>query len=246
MASTSEHTFGNKLERGRSLQVALKEITGYKPDNAALMPATFEIFLDTVEAANDEVAGKSQVLVDVRTARRLAYFGDAKQGLPGLRSLAGRVRDHIGTMPGGKKGPKYRQIQKLVQKIVNYHPPRKKVSGTPDANKKEISQSEASYGSMVQHGRDLAAAVASIPGYNPSAADLQPDALKAAMKALAVHNEDVAKALVDASNAIAARTALYEAEETGLRSQFQQAKAAVASQYGRRSPEYKSVSKIRY
>ena len=64
--------------------------------------------------------------------------------VPGLQTLAGRVRDYVGSMPGGKSSPNYRQIQRLTQKIANYHPPRKKVSGTPDANKKEISQSEAS------------------------------------------------------------------------------------------------------
>jgi hypothetical protein len=85
-----------------------------------------------------------------------------------------------------------------------------------------------------------------VPGYNPSAPDLLPAALKTAMTTLAGHNENVAKALVDASNVIAARTALYEAEETGLRSQMQQAKAAVASQFGRRSAEYKTVSGIKY
>ena len=156
------------------------------------------------------------------------------------------MRDYVGSMPGGKNSPGYRQIQRLVQKINNYHPPRRKVSGEPNANKKEVSQSEASYGSMVQAGRDLAAAVAKIPGYNPAAADLQPAALKAAMAVLAGHNEAVAGALVEASRAIADRAALYEAEQTGLRTQFQQAKAAVASQFGRRSPEYKSISGIRY
>jgi hypothetical protein len=35
-------------------------------------------------------------------------------------------------------------------------------------------------------------------------------------------------------------------DETGLKPRFQQAKAAVASQFGRRSAEYKSVSGIRY
>jgi hypothetical protein len=45
---------------------------------------------------------------------------------------------------------------------------------------------------------------------------------------------------------VARAALLYDAEKTGLRSQFQQAKAAVASQFGRRSAEYKTVSGIRY
>lgn len=99
---------------------------------------------------------------------------------------------------------------------------------------------------MVQAGRDLAAAAAKVPDYNPSAADLQPAALTAAMTALANHNNTVSGALVEARNAIAERADLYEGDQSRLKSQFQQAKAAVASQFGRRSPEYKSVSGIRY
>ena len=86
--------------------------------------------------------------------------------------------------------------------------------------------------SMVQAGRDLAATVEKLPGYNPAAADLQPAALKAAMAVLAGHNAAVA-APGRGSRAISDRAALYEAEQTGLRQQFQQEKADVASQPAR-------------
>lgn len=66
------------------------------------------------------------------------------------------------------------------------------------------------------------------------------------MTALADKNKEVATALVDVRNAVAARADLYESDTTGLKSKFQQAKAAVAAQYGKRSPEYQSVSHIRY
>ncbi len=247
MPSTSEHTFGNRLEHGRTLCVALGKIAGYQPDNQDLKPDTFDTFLETVEDANDFVAGFLQTLSDKRVARRTAFYGDAKQGVGGLGTLAGRVRDNIGSMPGGKKSPSYKQIQRLTQKINNYHRPRKSVkTGSPDAQKKEISQSEASYGSLVQAGRDLAAAAAKVPGYNPKNADLAPAALTGVMKTLASHNKAVADALADASKAIDDRSRLYEDPNTGLKTRFQQAKAAVASQFGRRSAEYEAVSHIRY
>jgi len=249
MASTSERSFGNKLQHARDLQVALGKIVGYKPDNLDLAPAAFDQYCDTVEEGNDGVAAKDQPLSDRRTARRFAFFGDAKGAVEGLATRAGRVRDFVGAMPGGKKSPSYKQIQKLVQKISNYRPPRKPVTappGTPAANKKEISKSEASYGSLVQAGRDLAAAAAGVPGYNPTAPDLQPAGLKAFMKNLNNHNRLVAEARVDSGNVIAARALLYDDEKTGLQTRFHQAKAAVASQFGRRSPEYKSIAHIRY
>ena len=48
--------------------------------------------------------------------------------------------------------------------------------------------------------------------------------------------------LVDAGKTIDDRSRLYEDAQTGLKSRFQKAKAAVASQFGRRSPEYEAIS----
>jgi hypothetical protein len=168
MPSSSEQTFGNRLQHGRDLKGGLDQITGYAPDNAALTPANFGTFLDTVKDGNNVVASTAQVLADARETRRLAFFGDTSTNLGGLRTLAGRVRDHVGSMPGGKKSAGYKQVQRLTQKISNYHPPKKAVTtsagGSTATDKKKISQSEKSYGSLVQAGRDLAAAVAQIPG----------------------------------------------------------------------------------
>lgn len=125
MPSTSERTFGNRLGHAHSLHAALGKITGYKPDNTDLDTAPFGTYLDSVEAANSDVAGKSQLLFDARTARRVAYFGNTKNGVPGLATLAARVRDTVGSMAGGKNSPSYKQIQRLAQKISNYRPPKK-------------------------------------------------------------------------------------------------------------------------
>lgn len=249
MPSTSEQTFCNRLEHARTLQVALGKIAGYAPDNSALTPENFDLFLDSVEVANGAVAETGQLLSDARTNRRLAYFGDTEQDVPGLATLAGRVRDAVGSMAGGKKSASYPRIQKLTQKISNYHPPKKPVSSSPGetpTEKKTISQSEASYGSMIQAGRDLGAAVAKVPGYKPTSEDLKPAGLATAMDDLAGHNKAVAEALFNAQQAIDDRLNIYEDPETGLAGQFQRAKAAVASQFGRRSSEYRTVSAIRY
>ena len=55
-----------------------------------------------VRAANARVARAAQARSDARTTRRLAYFGDAKQGFPGLATLVRRVRDAVSSMRGGK------------------------------------------------------------------------------------------------------------------------------------------------
>jgi hypothetical protein len=78
------------------------------------------------------------------------------------------------------------------------------------------------------------------------ATDLKPANLVLAMKALADKNDAVAAALIDAQGEIDARADPDDHPETGLKSQFQQAKAAVASQFGRRSTEFATVSGIRY
>jgi hypothetical protein len=66
------------------------------------------------------------------------------------------------------------------------------------------------------------------------------------MKDLENKNNAVATARIKSQEATDARAALYDHPETGLKSVFQQAKAAVASQFGRRSPEYATVAGIRY
>jgi len=91
MPSTSEQTFGNKLQHGRDLNTALGQIVGYSPDNPDLTVAALGLFLLDVEAANNLVASTGQALSDARRDRRMTYFGDS--GTPGLGTLAGRVRD---------------------------------------------------------------------------------------------------------------------------------------------------------
>ena len=249
MASTSEKTFGNRLEHAQTLKTTVGQILGYAPDNTDLTVTNFDTFLTSVETANNNVAAEGELLAEARSDRRLAFFGNVEQDTGGLRTLAGRVRDYVGSMPGGKKSPTYLRVQKLTQKISNYRPPKKKVSPSPGATpveKKKVSQSEASYGSLVQAGRDLAAAVGALSGYSPAALDLQPAALAATMKDLGDKNTAVASALVAAQKAVDARNELYENSATGLQTKFQQIKAAVASQFGRRSANYRSVSHIRY
>jgi hypothetical protein len=66
------------------------------------------------------------------------------------------------------------------------------------------------------------------------------------MKALTDKNDAVAAARTAAQGAIDTRLDIYEHPETGLKSVFQQVKAAVASHFGRRSSEYGMVAAIRY
>jgi hypothetical protein len=61
-----------------------------------------------------------------------------------------------------------------------------------------------------------------------------------------VQNEGVASARIEAQKAVDARLDTYEHPETGLKSVFQQVKAAVGSQFGKRSSEYGKVSGIKY
>jgi hypothetical protein len=80
MASTPGQTFGDRLRKINDLR---KE----------------------VEAANAAVVRAAQARSEARSARRSAYFGDARQGVPGLATLVRRVRDTVASMRGGKNLP---------------------------------------------------------------------------------------------------------------------------------------------
>jgi len=70
MHSTPEQTLGDRLRKFNDLRKNLA-------------------------AANAAVAGAAQARSDARTARRLAYFGDARQDFAGLATLVRRVRDAL-------------------------------------------------------------------------------------------------------------------------------------------------------
>ncbi len=116
----------------------------------------------------------------------------------------------------------------------------------PTPNPQQISVSQQSYDSLLQHFNALIALVASEPTYMPNEMDLQVATLTAQSANLAAKNTDVINATTNLSNARITRNATLYANQTGLYDIAQEVKKYVKSVFGASSEQYKQVSGIKF
>jgi hypothetical protein len=169
----------------------------------------------------------------------------------GLLDLSRKVRDYLASQPDGKKTAAFKSVQKLVQKMVNYRKPKNPkdiptppLPGDPPASKKR-STSEQSFGSLIRAGEDIHQIILLAAGYAPSNVKLTPAKFNTFLTTLDLLNDDVAAKYNAYDDAVEKRFALYEGKD-GLRDRMQQTKEYIASEYGKKSNEYKDAVKIKY
>ncbi len=155
------------------------------------------------------------------------------------------------SLAGGKKSAAYKRLQKLVQKLNNQRPAAKPLTGeTPTgataAGQKRISQSERSYGSMAQMGRDLATHVAGTSGYAPTNAKITAAGLDAFAVDLEADNRVVTQKLTIADDAIKTRGDMYENEDTGLLARIKLMKSYVSGEIGKKSEVYQQLVALHF
>ena len=245
MASTSEDTFGRRLNSGYELAGIIENMPDYTPANSNLSFENFTILLDDIRQHNLDTATRQAGLSTQRETRRNLYF--AKPA--GLVPRSSRIRDYISSLPGGKRSANFLNVQSEVQKMYNYQ--RRTGSndtetGETESGQRRISQSERSFGSMLETGQRIAGVLTNMgTGYAPTIDDLKLANRLPLMEDIGQKNVDVASALAGVKVMIAVRKRLYT-ENNGLRERITQIKAYIRARFGRNSPEYISVKHIRY
>ncbi|MFZ1517227.1 MAG: hypothetical protein WAU11_00540 [Ignavibacteriaceae bacterium] len=234
MASTSERTFGQRYTKGRDLVEYLKLVTGYAPTESALLPANLTTLLDSINTANSEVASTVSIMQTARD-ERLTMF---KNNTTGLITRCAQVRDYIASfLPQGKKSADYKKVQKIVMLMrgirLSKKPP------VTEGGKKSVSTSERSYGSMLQAGKDVLEIIKTTSGYAPSNTAITIANFTTLVATLDAKNSEVANKQEVYDNKIEDRGNLY----TELADRVTKVKAALASQYGKQSNEYKDSVK---
>jgi len=240
MASVSEQTFGQKYTKACAILEHLKAISGYQPANPTIAIPALQTFLDEVDEANNQVASQLVSLQSARAERLELYNGD-----DGLLKRARSIRDYLGSStPKGKKLDHYIRVQRIVQQMTNYHPPKKITQPVvPDADKERtISTSERSFGSLIRAGKDILERIVKVGNYAPINIDLSVANFGLLVEKIESKNNEVASVLTSYTEAISKRMEIYEE----LNSRIQQIKLALASQYGKDAYEYLEVIKIRY
>lgn len=117
---------------------------------------------------------------------------------------------------------------------------------TPPAEQKQISVSQQSYDSLVDHFTKLIQVVSSEPLYTPNENELKATALNTTLTNLKAVNTAVINAETAYSNALLARNNTLYSPATGLVETALEVKKYVKSVFGATSPQYKQVGKIAF
>ena len=232
MPSSAEYTFGQRYTKGRDLVEYLKTLTGYAPGNPDLEPAALSTLLDSIEAANTEVASRNTSLQTERDKRYNLY----KDKLNGVITLSGQIRDYVASNdPKGKKSLDYKKLQKMVQRMRGIRLTKKPAPPEGGGGPKTISTSERSFGSMLAVGREILEVIKTITGYAPSNTKLTVADFTTFLDSIDTQNSLVAQKLEEWDNSVELRSGFY----VTLAENVKKVKLALASQFGKTSNEYK-------
>lgn len=234
MVSTSERTFGQRYTKGRDLVEYLKLVPTYAPTETAIQPANLTTLLDSIDTANSEVGAAKSALQTERDERIVMF----KNNTTGLITRCAQIRDYIASFhPQGKKALDFKKVQKIVMLMRGI-----RLSKKPPAvegGKKSVSTSERSYGSMLQAGKDVLEVIKTIAGYAPSNTAITVANFTTTLAAIDAKNSSVAEKQEIYDNKVETRAGLYN----DLGDRVTKVKAALASQYGKQSNEYKDSVK---
>ena len=237
----AEFTFGSRYDNGLSLLTLITDAgVTYAPSNSDLTVASWTADLSGADTANTLVDNTGNGLSTSRSARQTGIKIT-------LIAISAQVRDEIGSMKGGKKTVAFKSVQKTVQKMRGYKIPKIKnpaSAGETPEEKKKVSQSELSFGSIVADAKKILSVIDSLAGYAPSNTDLSAVSYTALIADCEAKNKTVAQDLFKNSSAIDARLELYDGEE-GLGKISQQIVDYIASTFKKSSTLYKDAVKLK-
>ncbi|MBK7380159.1 MAG: hypothetical protein IPJ03_14365 [Ignavibacteriales bacterium] len=232
MASISEQSFGQRYTKARGLQTYLGTIPTYAPVNPDLAIPAFTTFLDGVLTSNTDVDAKLTILQTERDTRLNLYLNSET----GLIVRCAQIRDHFAsTETKGKKSKNFEKAQKITQRMrgkrLGKIPPTPP-GGTPA---KKISTSEVSFGSVLAAGRELLEVIKSVAGYAPSNTNITVANFTSFLNSIEQKNTLIYQRLEQYDNDVEVRMEKY----ITLKDRVSKIKAALASQFGKNSNEYK-------
>jgi hypothetical protein len=236
--TNTEKTFGDRLARGRTMQSKIATFApAFAPDDAALAPAAFDTFLDSVKDKNDAVA-KADSAFAVKTGTRKTLYELIK-----TRTL--RVVD---TISGNEAWKQYLPKVKESARMVRNSRPSKTSDEPAPPNapaKPKRKTGQQSFGDIDIWFGKLIEAVKLIPGYAPPvSSNIQIVQLETLLTDYRAANKDVATTGATLSNLRRERLALYDGEAGSLSAKMKAVKKATGGQYGRDSAQFAEVKSI--
>jgi hypothetical protein len=236
MSSTSENTFGSKLRNGQDLSNYILGFTAYTPPRTQESAAAMATLLTSIVTANNTAANNQQQYRTAVKARQTAYAGANGSIVKLLPNINGAVEAQYGKTSVEAKSIAAQIKSMRAKKLVKLP-----ADPTKQAQEKTISQSERSYGSMLQAFNNIVASLQQFTGYNPSNTNLRVAALQATSTQVTTLNNSVAQKIQALKTAKSSRDNLY----LDLKDRAQRIKSYVKAQYGVTSNEYTLIKGLK-
>jgi hypothetical protein len=232
MVSITERGFGARLANARKILQAIETDGNYQSTNRDLELAQLQLLADQAEADNRQVAEKLGAFIGLVDSRQRLYTKGLGAMLPLLADIRATVRVSIGA-----ESAELRQVASMIRTIrgEKLRNPRKK------EDEESVSQSQRSYGSMVQLFDDLVSYLATLPGYVTTSPNIRVPALQQLVTQLRAANDQVTEAYVLLKTARDKRNDSYQL----LRDRISRVKSSVKAQFGADSSLYWIIRSIR-
>lgn len=233
MASTSEATFGSKLNNAETLATHLQAFTDYVAQTPDQSVPSLLALIANIKAQNSTAAGNKQDYSTAVDIRQKLFNKDSDSLKKLLSPIGSAVRSAF-----DKTSKEAANIAALVTKIRGI-----KVKKEPkEPNQETVSQSERSFGSITQTFADMIATLQKFgASYNPANKQVTLAALTDKLAQLTTANTNAPLAYGKLKQSRDDRNELYK----NLTNVTQRIKEAVKSQYTVGSTEYELIKSLR-
>lgn len=232
MASTVENTFGSKLRNAQDIVNIVQGFTGYAPPRTQETVASVNSLITSIVTSNTTLANTKQQYDLAVASRQNAYKGTPVSIDKLLVSIKGAVDAQY-----GKTSKESTSITSQLQAMRATKLVRLPADPTKGTQETTISQSERSYGSIIQSFNNIVGGLTQFTGFNPSNPNIKVAALQATATNVTNLNNTVAQKIQALKTNQTNRNALY----TDLQDRIQRIKSYVKSQYGMNSNEYNLI-----
>ena len=233
MARVSESSFGKRLDNAQALATHIQFFANYTELNSELSVANLNSKVQELQTNNGDVAGKLQSYSISVDAKQKIFTKESNSISKIVTPVVANVRSIF-----GKNSKEAQNICNIITKIRGI----KVAKATLSADSESVSQSERSYGTILQTFSDLIVTLETLgTNYSPANAECSTTNLKAKRDLATQINTTSIQDYGKLKIARESRSVKYD----DLSKLCQRFKDTVKAQYGTQSVEYKLVKGLK-
>lgn len=231
----SERTFQDRVQKSRDLAAGVAVMTpAYAPADAQF----------ALTALNTAIAAAETASADVDT-KKIAYTDATSDRYTLAKAIGPLITQSLAYVKSNSAwATRYAALKDVADKVRGVRPPKAKPVN-PDPAAKPRESGEQSYAEMTGFFKTYIDRLRALTGYLPPDVKITIDALDGLHSDLDAWNKSIPTTERVLTDAISDRQLAFTGP-AGLKPVFDGVKTSVKGQYGQSSPQYQSISAIRW